>query len=85
MMISGKTISLKIVYTGPGLSGKTTNLEIIHDKDPNSEKSPLTSIASDGDRTLFFDFKPLDIGKISGFDTKFKLYTVPGQRYYTQK
>jgi signal recognition particle receptor subunit beta len=77
-----REISCKIVYYGPGLSGKTTNIEIIHQKDPNKTKGNLTSIATEGDRTLFFDYKPLDLGKISGLDTKFQLYTVPGQAYY---
>lgn len=77
-----REISCKVVYYGPGLSGKTTNLEIIHAKDPNQDKGNLTSIATEGDRTLYFDYKPLDLGQIAGMATKFQLYTVPGQAYY---
>lgn len=77
-----REVSCKVVYYGPGLSGKTTNIEIIHEKDPNKEKGNLTSIATEGDRTLYFDYKPLDLGQISGMTTKFQLYTVPGQLYY---
>jgi signal recognition particle receptor subunit beta len=64
------------------MSGKTTNLEIVHQKAPEEHKGDLTSISTDGDRTLFFDFMPLDLGKIAGMQTKFQLYTVPGQVYY---
>ncbi len=77
-----REISCKIVYYGPGLSGKTTNLQIIHRKVPNKEKSEMVSLATETDRTLFFDFLPLDLGSIKGFSTKFQLYTVPGQVYY---
>ncbi|MBI5186538.1 MAG: SurA N-terminal domain-containing protein [Nitrospinae bacterium] len=77
-----KEVSCKIVYYGPGLSGKTTNLEIIYKKAPDSNKGKMTSVATEGDRTLFFDFLPLDIGKVGGMNTKFQLYTVPGQVYY---
>jgi mutual gliding-motility protein MglA len=77
-----KEVSCKIVYYGPGMSGKTTNLEIVHEKAPESNKGDLTSIATEGDRTLFFDFMPLDLGNIAGMRTKFQLYTVPGQVYY---
>ena len=77
-----REISCKVVFYGPGLSGKTTNLEIIHEKDPNQDKGNLTSIATEGDRTLYFDYKPLDLGQIAGMATKFQLYTVPGQAYY---
>ena len=75
-------VSCKIVYYGPGMSGKTTNLEIIHQKVPEDNKGKMTSIATEGDRTLFFDFLPLDLGKVRGMTTKFQLYTVPGQVYY---
>lgn len=77
-----KQISCKLVYYGPGMSGKTTNLEIIHQKVPDENKGEMTSIATEGDRTLFFDFLPLDLGKVRGMTTKFQLYTVPGQIYY---
>lgn len=77
-----REISCKIVYYGPGLSGKTTNLQIIHRKIPDKDKSEMVSLATETDRTLFFDFLPLDLGSIKGFATKFQLYTVPGQVYY---
>ena len=77
-----KEIQCKIVYYGPGMSGKTTNLEVVHKKAPPTSKGELTSIATEGDRTLFFDFMPLDLGNIAGIKTKFQLYTVPGQVYY---
>jgi signal recognition particle receptor subunit beta len=77
-----REISVKIVYYGPGLSGKTTNLQVIHKKIPIDYRSDMVSLATETDRTLFFDFLPLDLGKIKGFSTKFQLYTVPGQVYY---
>ncbi|MEW6356698.1 MAG: ADP-ribosylation factor-like protein [Planctomycetota bacterium] len=77
-----REVSCKIVYYGPGLSGKTTNLEIVHQKAPAGHKGKMTSLATEGDRTLFFDFLPLDLGTIGGMKTKFQLYTVPGQVYY---
>lgn len=77
-----REIGVKIVYYGPGLSGKTTNLQVIHRKIPPEYKSDMVSLATETDRTLFFDFLPLDLGKIKGFSTKFQLYTVPGQVYY---
>ena len=77
-----REVNCKIVYYGPGLSGKTTNLEIVHKKAPEANKGELTSIATEGDRTLFFDFMPLDLGTIAGMRTRFQLYTVPGQVYY---
>jgi|GEM_PF-109995 len=79
---AARQISVKIVYYGPGLSGKTTNLQVIHKKTPQDHKSDMVSLATETDRTLFFDFLPLDLGKIKGFATKFQLYTVPGQVYY---
>jgi mutual gliding-motility protein MglA len=79
---AAREISVKIVYYGPGLSGKTTNLQIIHRKIPLDHKSDMVSLATETDRTLFFDFLPLDLGTIKGFSTKFQLYTVPGQVYY---
>ncbi len=77
-----KTINCKIVYYGPGMSGKTTNLQVIFDKTPDTNKGQMLSLSTDGDRTLYFDFLPLDLGEIKGFKTKFQLYTVPGQVYY---
>jgi signal recognition particle receptor subunit beta len=79
---AARQISVKIVYYGPGLSGKTTNLQVIHKKTPLEHRSDMVSLATETDRTLFFDFLPLDLGKIKQFDTKFQLYTVPGQVYY---
>jgi signal recognition particle receptor subunit beta len=79
---ANKQINCKIVYYGPGMCGKTTNLLNVHDKLPESKKTEMTSIATEGDRTLFFDFLPLDIGNLNGMDTKFHLYTVPGQVFY---
>jgi len=79
---ANKEIQCKVVYYGPGMSGKTTNLEVVHKKAPPTSKGELTSIATEGDRTLFFDFMPLDLGNIAGIKTKFQLYTVPGQVYY---
>jgi len=77
-----REVSCKLVYYGPGMSGKTTNIEMIHQQAPDTMKGQLTSIATEGDRTLFFDFLPLDLGEIAGMRTKFQLYTVPGQVYY---
>jgi signal recognition particle receptor subunit beta len=77
-----REVNCKIVFYGPGMSGKTTNLEIVHKKAPEQNKGELTSIATEGDRTLFFDFMPLDLGNVAGMRTKFQLYTVPGQVYY---
>ncbi len=77
-----KEIQCKIVYYGPGMSGKTTNLELVHGKVPEAHRGELTSIATTGERTLYFDYMPLDLGQIAGIRTKFQLYTVPGQIYY---
>ncbi|MDA1196312.1 MAG: ADP-ribosylation factor-like protein, partial [Planctomycetota bacterium] len=77
-----KEIQCKIVYYGPGMSGKTTNLELVHAKAPDSHRGELTSIATTGERTLYFDYMPLDLGQIAGISTKFQLYTGPGQIYY---
>ena len=77
-----KEIQCKIVYYGPGVSGKTTNLELVHAKTPSDSRGELTSIATTGERTLYFDYMPLDLGSIAGIRTKFQLYTVPGQIYY---
>src|ERR1043165_9110137 len=77
-----REITCKIVYYGPGRSGKTTNLQYIYEQVPDERKGKMMSLATQTDRTLFFDFLPLDLGTISGFTTKFQLYTVPGQVYY---
>jgi len=77
-----REVTCKIVYYGPGLSGKTTNLIYVHEKVPSSTKGKLISLATEADRTLYFDFLPINIGQINGFMAKFQLYTVPGQVYY---
>ena len=79
---STREITSKIVYYGPGRSGKTTNLQYIHGQVPEECRGRMVSLATETDRTLFFDFLPLDLGTISGFQTRFQLYTVPGQVYY---
>jgi hypothetical protein len=79
---TAREITCKLVYYGPGRSGKTTNLQYIHGRVPESKRGRMVSLATHGDRTLFFDFLPLDLGTISGFTTRFQLYTVPGQVYY---
>lgn len=77
-----REITCKIVYYGPGRSGKTTNLQYVYDQVPEERRGRMVSLATQTDRTLFFDFLPLELGTISGFTTKFQLYTVPGQVYY---
>jgi signal recognition particle receptor subunit beta len=77
-----REITCKIVYYGPGRSGKTTNLHYIYEQVPSNRRGSMVSLATQTDRTLFFDFLPLDLGSISGFSTRFQLYTVPGQVYY---
>ena len=77
-----KEINCKIVYYGPGLCGKTTNLQWIYDKTNPNAKGKLISLATETDRTLFFDFLPLELGTVRGFKTRFHLYTVPGQVFY---
>lgn len=77
-----REITCKIVYYGPARSGKTTNLQYIHSRVPWDRKGEMVSLATEADRTLFFDFLPLELGQISGFTTRFQLYTVPGQIYY---
>ncbi|HEX8394706.1 MAG TPA: GTPase domain-containing protein [Longimicrobium sp.] len=79
---STREITSKIVYYGPGRSGKTTNLQYIHGQVPEERRGRMVSLATETDRTLFFDFLPLELGTISGFQTRFQLYTVPGQVYY---
>lgn len=77
-----REITCKIVYYGPGRSGKTTNLQYVHGAVPDDRKGQMVSLATETDRTLFFDYLPLDLGSISGFRTRLQLYTVPGQVYY---
>lgn len=77
-----REITCKIVYYGPGRSGKTTNLQYIYTRVPQERRGRMVSLATQTDRTLFFDFLPLELGSISGFTTRFQLYTVPGQVYY---
>jgi len=77
-----REIHFKIVYYGPGLCGKTTNLMRLHDRLPPERRGRLISIATDHERTLFFDFLPIELGAIAGLTTRFHLYTVPGQVYY---
>jgi hypothetical protein len=79
---TSREITCKIVYYGPGRSGKTTNLHYIYGRVPEARRGRMVSLATQTDRTLFFDFLPIDLGKISGFSTRFQLYTVPGQVYY---
>jgi signal recognition particle receptor subunit beta len=79
---SSREVCCKIVYYGPGLSGKTTNLQYVHSKVPGNTRGDLISLATEADRTLYFDFLPINIGTINGFAAKFQLYTVPGQVYY---
>jgi hypothetical protein len=79
---AAKEINCKIVYYGPGLGGKTTNLQHIYTKTAPERKGKMISLATETDRTLFFDFLPLDLGTIRGFTTRFHLYTVPGQVFY---
>lgn len=79
---ASKEITLKVVYYGPGLSGKTTNLQYLHPKLDKTGKAKLLSLATEADRTLFFDFLPIELGKIKDFSIRFQLYTVPGQVKY---
>ncbi|HEX3721664.1 MAG TPA: GTPase domain-containing protein [Nitrolancea sp.] len=80
--VAAREIHGKIVYYGPGLSGKTTNLQYIHSRIPSNTKGELLSIETETERTLFFDFLPIDLGKVHGFTIRFHLYTVPGQVLY---
>jgi signal recognition particle receptor subunit beta len=77
-----KEINCKIVYYGPGLGGKTTNIQHVYQKTSGSVKGKMISLNTENERTLFFDFLPLDLGEIRGFKTRFHLYTVPGQVFY---
>ena len=77
-----KEINCKIVYYGPGLGGKTTNIQHVYQKTSMDNKSKMITLNTDNERTLFFDFLPLELGEIRGFKTRFHLYTVPGQVFY---
>jgi len=77
-----KEINCKIVYYGPGLGGKTTNIQYIYQKTTSQNKGQMVTLNTENERTLFFDFLPLDLGEIRGFKTRFHLYTVPGQVFY---
>jgi len=77
-----REINCKLVYYGPGLGGKTANLQWIYDHTGTNQKGKMVSLATETDRTLFFDFLPLDLGTVRGFKTRFHLYTVPGQVFY---
>lgn len=79
---SSREINCKIVYYGPGLGGKTTNIQYVYEKLAPETKGKLVTLATEMDRTLFFDFLPLELGEVKGFKTRFHLYTVPGQVYY---
>jgi signal recognition particle receptor subunit beta len=79
---SSREINCKIVYYGPGLGGKTTNIEYIHATTTEAARGKMIKLATDTDRTLFFDFMPLSLGQIKGFKTRFHLYSVPGQFHY---
>ena len=79
---ASREINCKLVYYGPGLGGKTTNLEHVYQKVSPDARGKMVSLATETERTLFFDFLPVDLGTIRGFKTRFHLYTVPGQVYY---
>jgi mutual gliding-motility protein MglA len=79
---AAREINCKIVYYGAGLGGKTTNLQVIYQKTADQQKGKMISLATETDRTLFFDFLPLDLGSVRGFKTRIHLYTVPGQVFY---
>ena len=79
---ASREINCKIVYYGPGLGGKTTNIKYVYKQIDADARGKLVSLATETDRTLFFDFLPLDLGQVQGFTTRFHLYTVPGQVHY---
>jgi signal recognition particle receptor subunit beta len=79
---ASREINCKIVYYGPGLGGKTSNLEYIYSRVNPDDRGKMISLATETERTLFFDFLPIDLGEVRGFKTRFHLYTVPGQVYY---
>ena len=82
---ASREINCKIVYYGPGLCGKTTNLQYVYQKTAPEAKGKMISLATETERTLFFDFLPLALGEIRGFKTRFHLYTVPGQVFTTPR
>jgi mutual gliding-motility protein MglA len=79
---AAREVNCKIVYYGPGMGGKTTNLQYIYEQTRTDQKGKMISLTGDTERTLFFDFLPINIGEIRGFKTRFHLYTVPGQHFY---
>jgi signal recognition particle receptor subunit beta len=79
---AAREINFKIIYYGPGMSGKTTNIKRVYEQIPDTRKGELVSLATEEERTLFFDFMPLELGTVGGFKTRFHLYTVPGQVFY---
>lgn len=79
---AAREINFKIVYYGPGMSGKTTNLKWVFGQIPETRRGDMVSLATEDERTLFFDFLPVDLGEVKGFKTRFHLYTVPGQVFY---
>lgn len=79
---AAREINCKIVYYGPGMSGKTTNLKHVFQKIPSNLRGDMVSLATEDERTLFFDFMPLELGSVQGFKTRFHIYTVPGQVFY---
>lgn len=79
---AAREINFKIVYYGPGMSGKTTNLKWVFQQVPGNRKGEMVSLATEDERTLFFDFLPVELGEVKGFKTRFHLYTVPGQVFY---
>lgn len=81
---AAREINCKLVYYGPGMGGKTTNLQFIYDQLPDERRSRMISLATEGERTLFFDFLPVELGQVRGFRTRFHLYTVPGQVLYNE-
>jgi mutual gliding-motility protein MglA len=79
---TSKEINCKIIYYGAGLSGKTTNIQYIYENSQGNERSQLVTLSTENERTLFFDFLPLDLGEVRGFKTRFHLYSIPGQTFY---
>ena len=79
---ASKEINIKLVYFGPGLGGKTTNIQHIYEQTQKDQKGKLVTLSSENERTLFFDFLPLSIGDVKGYQTRFHLYTIPGQTFY---
>lgn len=79
---ASKEIHLKIVYAGPGLSGKTTNIQYIYENTQSPSKGKLLALSTENERTLFFDFLPLAIGDVNGYDTRFHIFSIPGQTFY---